>query len=34
MKRRDFLKATLTLAALSPLAKLSAKETPDGNETS
>ncbi len=34
MKRRDFLKATLTLAALSPLAKLSAKETPDGNKTS
>ncbi len=34
MKRRDFLKATLTLAALSPLAKLSAKETPDENKTS
>ena len=34
MKRREFLKATLTLAALSPLAKLSAKETPDGNKIS
>ena len=34
MKRREFLKAALTVAALSPLARLSAKETPDGNKTS
>ena len=34
MNRREFLKATLTVAALSPLAKLSAKESPDGDKSS
>ena len=34
MKRRDFLKATFTVAALSPFAKLYAKESPDGDKTS
>ena len=34
MNRREFLKATLTVAALSPFSKLYAKETPDGNKTS
>ena len=28
MKRRDFIKSALTVAALSPLAKLSAEEAP------
>ena len=34
MNRREFLKAALTVAALSPFSKLYAKETPDGNKTS
>ncbi len=34
MKRRDFLKATLTVAALSPFARLYAKESPDGDKSS
>lgn len=34
MNRREFLKSALTLAALSPLSKLSAKEGPDGDKAS
>ena len=34
MNRRDFLKSAFTLAALSPFAKLSAKEGPDGDKAS
>lgn len=34
MNRRDFLKGTLTAAALAPIAKLAAKAGADGNKTS
>ena len=34
MKRRDFIKSALTVAALSPLAKLSAEEAPKDEKTS
>ena len=33
MKRRDFIKSALTVAALSPLAKLSAEESPKDKKT-
>ena len=34
MNRREFLKGTLTAAALAPVAKLAAKAGADGNKTS
>ena len=34
MNRREFLKKALTVAALAPVSRLTAKESPDGNKSS